>query len=519
MSGPWEKYSAPADSEAGPWAKYAETPKVEAQDPISIAINKSGSAGLVDTGLALGTGAVAAPLSGLAGIAGTLLPGKQGQGARWTENVQNALSYEPRTDIGKGLTKAIAYPFQKLAEGADVAGAASAEGTNSPLVGAGVNTALQSVPMVLGRVGGAGRAVAASEAKAAAMRLKNAPADAATTAAKEAGFALPPSQVNPSMLNKAVEGFGGKLKTAQDLSIQNQPLVVSKAKKGLGLPDDVPLTAETLATLRKDAGKAHERVRSAGEVVTDPVYAQALDKVVAPFERAAKDFPDAARKDILDSVKAHRREKFDSSSAVDQISILREKADAAYMAKDKKAGKAYKEIAGALEEQLGRHLEAIGSPADVLKDFRNSRETIAKTYTVQKHLGPSGEVDAVGLARELAKGKPLSGELKTIAEFGKNFPKAAQLPSKIGGVSMSPLDHGVAGASALGGIATGHPLVALGGLVPYARPMARKMMASDAYQNKFVNPEVFGPSLMSRLQQLQSKPVVPLLETAEGQQR
>lgn len=499
----WE--SAPLADEAKP-------------DPIKTAINKSGTAGLVDAGLALGSGAIAAPVSGLAGIAGTLLPGKPGQGARWTENVQDAMSYEPKTEIGQGITKAVSYPFQKLAEGADIAGSATAEGTKSPLLGAGVNTALQSVPMVLGRVGAGAKAVEASTARAAALKLKNAQTDAAMIAAKKAGLSLPPSQVNPSLLNKTVEGFGGKIKTAQDLSVGNQPLLVNITKKGLGLPEEAPLSIESVGALRKDAGKAYERVRDSGAVTTDPVYAQSLDKIAIPFEKLAKDFPDAARTDILDAVKAHRRDTFDAGSAVDQISGLREQADAAYAARDKKAGKAYKSIAGALEEQLGRHLEATGAPANVLADFQNARQTIAKTYTVQKYLGANGEIDAVGLSKELKKGK-ISGDLKTVAEFGKNFPKAAQLPSKIGGVPMSPLDHGVAGAAALGGIATGHPLVALGGLVPYARPMARKLMASEAYQNKFVNPQVFGPSVMSRLQQLQSSPTLQMLEMAEGQQK
>lgn len=507
----------PAKTEKG---KFALLDDEQAKaDPVMAAINKSGSAGLADAGLALGSGAIAGPLSGLAGIAGTILPGAPGQGARWVNKVQDALTYQPRTEIGQGITKAVTYPFQKLAEGADAAGAATADKTKSPLLGAGVNMALQSVPMVLGRAGGGAGAVEASAARAAALKLKSAPAAAAATAAKEAGLSLPPSQVNPSMLNKAVEGFGGKIKTAQDLSVQNQPKLVSMAKKGLGLSEDTPLTAETLGSLRKDAGQAYERVRSAGTVTTDSAYAEALGKIAAPFERASKDFPDAARKDIIDTVKAHQREAFDSGSAIDQIGSLREKADASYAARDKKAGKAYKDIAGALEEQLGRHLEATGAAPEILKDFRNARETIAKTYTVQKHLGPNGEVNAQGLARELGKGKPLSGELKTIAEFGKNFPKAAQLPSKVGGVPMSPLDHGIAGASALGGIATGHPLVALGGLVPYARPMARKLMASDAYQNKFVNPQVFGPSITSRLQQLQSNPTLQMLEMSEAQKQ
>jgi hypothetical protein len=376
---------------------------------------------------------------------------------------------------------------------------------------------VQSLPLLLGRIGPGAEASAAARA---AAKLKTAQTDAATTAAKEAGFSLPPTQVNPSIWNKIVEGFAGKIKTAQDLSLKNQPVGNDLVRQGLGLAEDTPLTKATLAGVRKQAGQAYERVRDSGTVTADPVYAASLDKVAAPFERAAKDFPDAARRDVLDAVRAARRDSFDASSAVDQISILRDKADSAYAAQDKKLGRAYKDIAGALEEQLGRHLKDIGAPDNVITDFQNARQNIAKSYTVEKHLNEkSGNVDMRGLAADLKKGKPLSGELKTVAEFGADFPKAAQLPEKIGGVPQSPWDHYFTLASGMGGLASGHPTLALSGLAPYGRPLLRKLITSPGYQNTFVNPPSYGPSVMSRLQQLQRQPIVPALEMAEGQQR
>jgi hypothetical protein len=71
----------------------------------------------------------------------------------------------------------------------------------------------------------------------------------------------------------------------------------------------------------------------------------------------------------------------------------------------------------------------------------------------------------------------------------------------------------------MGGLASGHPTLALTGLAPYGRPLLRKLITSEPYQNTFVNPPSYGPTLMSRLQQLQRQPIVPALEMAEGQQR
>lgn len=117
------------------------------ENPRSIG-NLAGAA--IEPNLALGSGMVATPLAGLAGIAGTLLPGKEGQGAEWARNVQQALTYEPKTTGGKNAMSVIAYPFEKLAEGADWAGGKAADITGSPAVGAAVNTAIQAAPMIAG---------------------------------------------------------------------------------------------------------------------------------------------------------------------------------------------------------------------------------------------------------------------------------------------------------------------------------------------------------------------------------
>ena len=62
----------------------------------------------------LASGAVAGPLSGLAGIAGTLIPGPEGQGARWTRGVGEALTYQPRTALGEKGASILASPFEAL---------------------------------------------------------------------------------------------------------------------------------------------------------------------------------------------------------------------------------------------------------------------------------------------------------------------------------------------------------------------------------------------------------------------
>ncbi|MGI9252100.1 MAG: hypothetical protein ACR2PR_13090 [Pseudohongiellaceae bacterium] len=57
--------------------------------------------GTAETAATIGSAIVAEPVSGLAGIAGAVLPGEAGQGAEWVEGVQDAMTYQPRGEAGQ----------------------------------------------------------------------------------------------------------------------------------------------------------------------------------------------------------------------------------------------------------------------------------------------------------------------------------------------------------------------------------------------------------------------------------
>jgi hypothetical protein len=80
----------------------------------------------------------------------------------------------------------------------------------------------------------------------------------------------------------------------------------------------------------------------------------------------------------------------------------------------------------------------------------------------------------------MVKGKPLSGELETVARFGQAFPKAAkEITESMPGVS--PLDW----ALAIGGsVASGH-IAPLAGVM--ARPGMRSALLSDWWQQSLTD--------------------------------
>ncbi len=152
-----------------------------------------------EAALALGTSMVAAPVSGLAGILGSFLPGGEGQGADWTRKTQNALTYTPRTEAGQNVLGAVAYPFEKFGEFSHEAGGRTTDLTGSPAAGTAVNTLIQSVPMLAGaRMGAKSAATRQTAAEAAAARLA---AEAETRAKALPGF----DQLSPEVRGRVLE--------------------------------------------------------------------------------------------------------------------------------------------------------------------------------------------------------------------------------------------------------------------------------------------------------------------------
>lgn len=341
---------------------------------------------------------------------------------------------------------------------------------------------------------GAGGAFVGAKAGNALAGLSRADAPAvapqraqAITEARQAGYVLPPSEMRPGGLVGMLEGASGKQQIGQHASAKNQKVTNSLARKALGLPDDVKLNVETLSAIRKQAGQAYDAVASAGMVQTDAAYQAALKGIAAKADQAAKAFPKANRPVIAEAVAGLDVPAFDAAGGVAQIGILRDKADIAYRAGDKAMGKAYSDASKALEDLMERHLEASGQP-ELLAGFRSARQTIAKTYTVQKALNDeTGDVSAQALAAILKKGKPITGELKTAAKAGSAFKDATQAlktPPRM----FSPWDLGAAGVGA--GSMNGPLLAAVAG-----RPAVRSAFLTKPMQDLFARQATQGRSI------------------------
>lgn len=306
--------------------------------------------------------------------------------------------------------------------------------------------------------------------------------DVTLAASQKAGYTVPPATAKPSFLNKVLEGAAGKLSTAQAASAKNQQTTQELAKRAVWLTGEVtPAALDDIAA--QAFRKGYMPVRNVGTMRADAQYAKDLANVAQRFEGASKSFPEAAKNDVAGIVKNMQKQSFETDSAVDMISLLRDRAKAAYRAGDDGLGGAYRGISKALEDAIERGLSRRGKDgAEVLKNFREARQLIAKTHSVGDALNQStGTVSATKLAQQLGKGKPLSGDLKTIAQFGQAFPKAArEFNESLPGIS--PLDFATSGGlSAI----TKNPWY-LGGA--FLRPGIRKTILSPAGQRALTQP-------------------------------
>lgn len=403
----------------------------------------------------------------VAGDAASAIAGAGGTVALGANLAKNAASGITQA-VGKGLAIEPGLQAASAAAGAGAAGATrEAGGGEGAQLAAGLAGAL--VP------------AAATAPMRRVMTPGGGQVRAAAQQAHEAGYVIPPADLSPGPITETLSAISGKVKTAQEASARNQTVSNTLAKRALGLPETADLNLDSLEAVRRSAAAAYEPVAASGTVTPGKRYEAALDRAMAPFRSQSKSFPGTREPQVVADLQALRSPQFDAGDAMTMIRSMRESADRSYRAGENMAGKAYRQGAAALEDALEGHLQSMGQPAaDILQGFRDARQLIAKSYTVQKALNPqTGAVNAVKLAAELAKNRPLAGELRTIAEAGQAFPKAMQA-LKEAPKANSVLD--VVTAMGAGAI-TGNPL-ALGMLA--ARPTARNVLLSRMEQGRAV---------------------------------
>lgn len=309
------------------------------------------------------------------------------------------------------------------------------------------------------------------------------------------GATLPPTQVNPTILNRLLEGFSGKQQTGQVASIKNQEVINTQARKSLGLAPDTPITPQVLQEYRTVKGQAYDALRSNPAYYTDRTFISDVNKRIADLQKIGDTTDVRAEINVLNGLKQLR---FDGDGLVEQIKRLRGDAEtnlSSGNARDISLGRAQKFASQQLEDLAERNLEKFNQP-DVMKNFKQARQDIAKSYTIEKSLNAAtGDVSGAKLGQRAAAGKIVPAELQSVANAAAAFPTAFQNTARIGSVpGISPLDVGAAGVAAA---STANPslLAAVAG-----RPLARSLITSAPFQNRMLpNTQPRVPGLLNRI--------------------
>lgn len=486
---PFDQFDMRAAAQPTPTTQATQRPFFEAPNSIANTLGPLEAAAHFASGIG---GQIVGGLAGLGAIPVNLARGQSlsdsvANAGNVVTGVENAMTYDPRTALGHDITNVVQYPFQKYGELADYAGGKVADLTGSPLAGTAVNTAINAAPMLLGAKGDFGAPVA-----------KVSVPDAVANA-RSLGFALTPTQAQGGLLGRIGESLSSHAKLERNLSRQNAQAVDTAAGNAVGI--NGPVTADSLQAAKAQHNAVYDEVGSLGAVPTDAAYQQALSAVQAP---GAASFPGAAPTAIDSLRAAFDVPSFDAGDAVQMTRQLRADASknikAPFDPERNALGFAQRNVSDALEAQIERHIgnmvdtaQQLGLPSAVdpglLSRFQNARQSLAKIHSVEDALqaGKGQAVSAANLGKQLQKGIPLSGDLRTIAESAQNFPRSFQDLDKIrnsGPLSMLPTYGG-------GLLTAAHPSAwpALAGAV-LGPPTIRALLGSDLYQRAAFDPRI-----------------------------
>lgn len=455
--------------------------------------------GAGEAAISLGTGALGSIAGGLAGLGASVIPGVSAKDT--VHKVQSALTYQPRSEVGRNIVNAISFPFEMLGRGADVLGSAATEAAAKvPFIsperaaeaGTIVNTGIQALPMALGM-----GAKAIPPIKGVSPEVR---------AAANAGYKFTPQEMGAGPISQMVSSFAGEPQLARNISLKNQPITNSLIAQDLKLAPDAELSIESIKAVRKKAGDSFEKARKMGRVETDTKYFNDLSDLIKERTKAEIDFPTKGEKSpLFDLIDSLRVSSADADSIVSKINTLRNDAGDAFSRGNNELGNVNKRAAEVLQDQLIRHAEKTGQDPAIVKNMIEARQTIAKSYAAQKALDGKGNINPQKYASEKMKDRPLTGRAKEVANIAGEFPRSNQRTTNIGSTGPTVTDLFME--------FLGPDVLKMKGLGTLARYGTRGALSSDIGQAAMMDT----PAVLEAIRRGQGSPYSQLGEISAGQ--
>ncbi len=251
----------------------------------------------------------------------------------------------------------------------------------------------------------------------------------------QAGLPVLPSQTGAGGIQRNLEAFGGSETVASHLQRKAQPTLQKLAAADTNLPAGANLTEAALQAASKEVADAtyapirnlkaiHLGHPAAGQYAGSTFHRE-LDSIAGRYKSIEQS------SNVNSTIKSLREARMPAEIVLERVQQIRNDASTAFRDGSRNHGKALREIADAVEDQIERNLP---KGSKILDAYKAGRTQIAKNYAVKdmlvdKHTGMIDSTKAQGL---LEDGTKLTGNLLTIAKSGSPVFAATTKPP-IGG--------------------------------------------------------------------------------------
>ena len=253
---------------------------------------------------------------------------------------------------------------------------------------------------------------------------------------------------HPSMFLRAVSEVAGA-DIANKVSRTNAERFNELGRLWLNQPEGTPLIDKTFEQVRKDAHKPFETLRSMPNIrekeikmVRDEASTIGA-KEPANVMNIATEFPGQVSQTVLNDLTSIRgafmQNNMNTSAALDLVKMWRNEAKKNLRSDSVEAnykGTFQRQAADVMEHLLELHAGRMGQP-DLMKDIRNGRKLIARSYALEDSTNTvTGNVNPEWL-KAIAERQPLDAEGKIMADFATAHPFSSRSIDRIGGTSAT----------------------------------------------------------------------------------
>ncbi len=462
---------------------------------------------LLETPATMVTGAVATPVAGVAALGRTaydIATGKPteqalARGAEAVESVQQAMTYQPRTQAGQAFTAMASAPFVAATETAGQVGGAVGEmvgGEQGRMVGEAVGKVTPEVALTA--VGGR-QALRAQPGRPTGPAQFTQEQDA-IAAAQQSGFRALPTESRGGAVNVAVESVAKQAPLVKRLVQYNEERASQLVRQDLGLSPTGRLDEQAITNIRNQAGAVYDQLRALPDVInvraTDPAWITKVQDLDMRFRSIKAAMPDMYRSGGLERLRGSmgRINTLTPEQIVDITKNLRDTATRTLKRTDAPsesidAAYAFKEAANMMEDLLETHLSQTNRQG-ALDRFRRARELYAKSYVAEDVTNlTTGKVDPQALRRAMERGEPLTGNMRRVADAAAAMPSVMRRTEGLTTPEGMVLSDWAMGAGIPAAIFSGQPGIAAGlAAGAAARPAVRSMAAGERYQRLMAQP-------------------------------